>query len=193
MNIGGRVRELREDLGMSQAELARRVGAARNTVVMIENGSRVPSMALLEKLARELRTEPAELLKEPIRPLAEALPDMVTRSASGLESVRARARRNDPEGNRLYEALKMAQATALKNLQAAKDKKEPPEDMEDLVWQNRLFGRLWAVVWYERNFEYINASPLRGPEAPQYPDTTALGLDDAWAMVVGKLVPTGAR
>lgn len=50
---------------MPAAELARRTGVARNTIVMIEAGSRTPSMALLERIARELRTEPSELLKEP--------------------------------------------------------------------------------------------------------------------------------
>jgi transcriptional regulator with XRE-family HTH domain len=71
MNIGARVREAREDLGMSQAELARRAGVARNHIVMIEHGGRTPSVGLLEKIAHELRTEPAELLREPA-PLAEA-------------------------------------------------------------------------------------------------------------------------
>jgi len=71
MNIGARVREAREDLGMSQAELARRAGVARNYIVMIEHGGRTPSVGLLEKIAHELRTEPAELLREPV-PLADA-------------------------------------------------------------------------------------------------------------------------
>lgn len=65
MNIGRKMREIREDLGMSQAELARRAGVARNTVVLIEAGKRRPSVGLLEKLARQLRTEPAELVREP--------------------------------------------------------------------------------------------------------------------------------
>ena len=56
---------------MSQAELARRAGVARNYIVMIEHGGRTPSVGLLEKIAHELRTEPAELLREPV-PLAEA-------------------------------------------------------------------------------------------------------------------------
>jgi transcriptional regulator with XRE-family HTH domain len=84
MNIGARVREAREDLGMSQAELARRAGVARNHIVMIEHGGRTPSVGLLEKIAHELRTEPAELLREPV-PLDEASevagPKVVTGSA----------------------------------------------------------------------------------------------------------------
>jgi putative transcriptional regulator len=78
MDIGQRVREIRKDLGMSAAELARRTGVARNTIVMIEAGRRTPSLGLVEKIARELRTEPADLFKEPewrlhlLEPLAPA-------------------------------------------------------------------------------------------------------------------------
>jgi transcriptional regulator with XRE-family HTH domain len=66
MNIGQRIREVREDLGMQAAVLARRVGVAPNTIYRIEVGDRTPSVALLEKIARELRTEPADLFKEPV-------------------------------------------------------------------------------------------------------------------------------
>jgi transcriptional regulator with XRE-family HTH domain len=71
MNIGQRVKEAREDLGMQATVLARRVGVAPNTIYRIETGDRTPSVALLEKIARELRTEPANLFKEPV-PLDEA-------------------------------------------------------------------------------------------------------------------------
>jgi transcriptional regulator with XRE-family HTH domain len=66
MNVGRRIREVREELGMPVTVLARRSGVAPGTVYRIESGDRTPSMSLLERLARELRTEPAELLKEPV-------------------------------------------------------------------------------------------------------------------------------
>src|SRR5215203_1443854 len=71
MDIGRRVREVREDLGMQRTVLARRVGVAENTIYRIETGKRTPSVEVLEKIARELRTEPAEFLREPV-PLHEA-------------------------------------------------------------------------------------------------------------------------
>jgi len=74
MDIGRRVREVREELGMQRTVLARRVGVAENTIYRIETGKRTPSVEVLEKIARELRTEPAEFLREPV-PLAEAPPD----------------------------------------------------------------------------------------------------------------------
>jgi transcriptional regulator with XRE-family HTH domain len=65
MNIGQRVREAREALGMQRTVLARRVGVAENTIYRIETAKRTPSVELLEKIARVLRTEPAEFLREP--------------------------------------------------------------------------------------------------------------------------------
>ena len=54
-----RVRELREALGLTQAELAERAGVRRATVNRIEN-ARVTAIDLevLEKLASALRVEP---------------------------------------------------------------------------------------------------------------------------------------
>src|SRR5215217_1365185 len=71
MNVGQRIREAREDLGMPQTVLARRVGVNRNTIGRYESGEHEPSFAMLESIARELRTEPAEFLREPV-PLGEA-------------------------------------------------------------------------------------------------------------------------
>jgi transcriptional regulator with XRE-family HTH domain len=71
MDVGQRIREAREDLGMPQTVLARRVGVNRNTIWRYESGEHEPSFAMLQKIARELRTEPAEFLREPV-PLAEA-------------------------------------------------------------------------------------------------------------------------
>jgi putative transcriptional regulator len=68
MNIGQRVREVREAYGMPQAELARRVGVAKNTIWSLEAGRHTPSVPLLEKIAKELRTEPGELLSDPKAP-----------------------------------------------------------------------------------------------------------------------------
>jgi transcriptional regulator with XRE-family HTH domain len=65
MDVGRRVREVREDLGMQRTVLARRVGVAENTIYRIETGKRAPSVELLEKIAHELRTEPADLFRDP--------------------------------------------------------------------------------------------------------------------------------
>jgi transcriptional regulator with XRE-family HTH domain len=90
MNIGQRVREAREDLGMQRTVLARRVGVAENTIYRIETAKRMPSVELLEKIARELRTEPAEFLREPV-PVAEG-PEGLGRAE--VEGLIARIQRN---------------------------------------------------------------------------------------------------
>jgi transcriptional regulator with XRE-family HTH domain len=64
MDIGKRIREAREELGMPRSVLARRVEAAPNHLYMIESGERMPSIGLLERIAHTLRVTPSDLLKE---------------------------------------------------------------------------------------------------------------------------------
>ncbi|OGU23668.1 MAG: hypothetical protein A2580_13340 [Hydrogenophilales bacterium RIFOXYD1_FULL_62_11] len=49
--IGRRIRDSRKDAGLTQAELAERVGLSRATVVRIENGDVVESWTLVAVLA----------------------------------------------------------------------------------------------------------------------------------------------
>ena len=56
-----RVREAREAQGLTQAELADRVGVSRKTINTVENAVFVPSTVIALKLARALE-EPVELL-----------------------------------------------------------------------------------------------------------------------------------
>src|SRR5829696_337791 len=94
MDVGRRIREAREDLGMPAAVLARRIGVAPNTVWRYESGEREPSMAMLAKIARELRTEPAELLWEPVAELLREpalLEDTTIALYTDVEAVAKRA------------------------------------------------------------------------------------------------------
>lgn len=50
--VFNRVRELREALGMTQAELAQRVDASRQTIIAIEAEKYAPSLELAFRLAR---------------------------------------------------------------------------------------------------------------------------------------------
>lgn len=58
-------RRRRRLLELSQAEVAERVGVARRTVVMWEQGAMEPSVERLVAWARALGLEPAELLAAP--------------------------------------------------------------------------------------------------------------------------------
>jgi transcriptional regulator with XRE-family HTH domain len=72
MDIGARIRELREERRLTQEDLARRSEVARNTISRFETGARVPSIDMLEKLAPALGVGPSELLtKAPLSPAEE--------------------------------------------------------------------------------------------------------------------------
>mgnify|MGYP000335993653 CR=1 FL=1 len=57
--IRSRLREFRARYGMTQEDLARRVGVTRQTIIAIENGKYLPSLRLAFKLAKvfEVRIE----------------------------------------------------------------------------------------------------------------------------------------
>jgi len=54
MVIGDRLRELRENLNLSQGGIEKRTGLLRCYISRVEHGHTVPSFATLEKLARAL-------------------------------------------------------------------------------------------------------------------------------------------
>ena len=51
-SLGNRLREMREERGWTQAELAARIGVSRKTINTIENRVFVPSTLIALKLAR---------------------------------------------------------------------------------------------------------------------------------------------
>lgn len=64
MDIGYRVRELREERGLTVRVLSDRTDLAENSISRIERGERVPSSITVEKLARGLGVEPGELFDQ---------------------------------------------------------------------------------------------------------------------------------
>ena len=54
MNIGDRLRTLREEKEFTQGEVEKRTGVLRTYVSRVENGHAVPSVETLEKFARAL-------------------------------------------------------------------------------------------------------------------------------------------
>lgn len=55
--LGRQVRELRVQQGLSQTELARRAGMTQPAVARFEAGGTVPTLPVLERLARSLGAE----------------------------------------------------------------------------------------------------------------------------------------
>jgi transcriptional regulator with XRE-family HTH domain len=192
MEIGNRVRELRQVRGLTQRELGRRAGLSHGAVSHLELGIRMPAAATVEKIARALGVEPGELYRGPV-PLAEApesgFPDVLGMSEDELEELRERARDDDAA----FAALRDAQAAALENLRVARDADQPAEDIADVEARDRILRKLWKVVLFERIRPTVNADTRRKPEAPIYEDTTSLSLDDAYDVWRNARVPVGVR
>jgi transcriptional regulator with XRE-family HTH domain len=75
MNIGYRLRSIREEKEMSQGDIEKRTGLLRCYISRVENGHTVPAVETLEKLARALELPLYQLMydgDQPPRALAEA-------------------------------------------------------------------------------------------------------------------------
>jgi putative transcriptional regulator len=59
--LGNRLKDLRAGAGLTQAELADRVGVSRKTINTVENGVFTPSTTLALKLARALKVSVEKL------------------------------------------------------------------------------------------------------------------------------------
>lgn len=66
MNLGCRLRELRQDRGLTQQALGEAVGVTRQSIISIEQGRYAPSVRLALQLARvlEVRVEDVFWLEE---------------------------------------------------------------------------------------------------------------------------------
>lgn len=58
---GERVRSRRKELGITQAELAQRVGVSRQTIITLETGDYAPSVYLALRVARTLASTVEDL------------------------------------------------------------------------------------------------------------------------------------
>jgi len=88
--MGTRIRTLRLDAGLVQAQLARMSGLSRASITNIEAGTQAPPPYRLALIAQALRCEPAELLPS----MAEIIgddPAMPQHLAEALASVTSAA------------------------------------------------------------------------------------------------------
>jgi putative transcriptional regulator len=61
--LANRIKEKRSEVGLTQAELAEKVGVTRKTVNTVENGVFIPSALLALKLAEALSVPVEELFR----------------------------------------------------------------------------------------------------------------------------------
>lgn len=62
MRIGRRLRARREAQGLTQAQLAERVGITDNYLSAVERGVKLPTLVTLEAFAKALNVQPSDLL-----------------------------------------------------------------------------------------------------------------------------------
>jgi transcriptional regulator with XRE-family HTH domain len=78
MNVGKRIRTLREAKGVSLADIEKRSGLLRSYVSRVEGGYTAPSQTTLEKLAKALEVEPRQLLSEEPKSPKKFGPTLIT-------------------------------------------------------------------------------------------------------------------
>lgn len=70
MEIGKRIEEIREQVGLSQSGLARAVGISQSAVSQIEAGERNPSFDMLRQIAKALNVSVPHLVGADVEGLA---------------------------------------------------------------------------------------------------------------------------
>jgi transcriptional regulator with XRE-family HTH domain len=89
MNIGKRLRIMREAKGLSQGDIERRSGLLRSYISRVEGGYTEPSLATLDKFAKALGIEPYQLLfQSEGRPQPPKIPSQPSLSKSALKLVK---------------------------------------------------------------------------------------------------------
>lgn len=74
MSIGERIKAVRDELNMTQAEFAEKLGTARNTIANYEIGRREPMEATIKSICREFNVN-YDWLKEGIGETFDAVPE----------------------------------------------------------------------------------------------------------------------
>ncbi|MBN2527753.1 MAG: helix-turn-helix transcriptional regulator [Deltaproteobacteria bacterium] len=97
-NIGGRVAQFRETAGLTQDNLAEKVGVTIETISRLERGVSIPSIARLDTIANALGVELTDLLSttEGKSKKAQALDalkrELTRRTTSDIEFIHKLAR-----------------------------------------------------------------------------------------------------
>lgn len=87
--LAERVRTLREHRGLSQQDLADRIGSTQSAISRLEAGGAEPSLTTLERIGRALN---AELVVEFADSIAEPRPSMTTRTSRTARLLRPQGR-----------------------------------------------------------------------------------------------------
>ncbi|MBC8529751.1 helix-turn-helix domain-containing protein [Christensenellaceae bacterium NSJ-44] len=152
--IGRFIAQRRAALGLTQAELAERLDITDKAVSKWERGKSIPDVALLSRLAAELRTSVVEILSGESRHVARS---------SNLDECRA----PDEDGRTIHEAAGQGETLVLE-----------PVDAGDLLVSPYLFG---SNLEHTRSCLYsgLSAQMLRNRKFVGKP-TAGMGCAMAW-------------
>ena len=92
MTFGQKVKALRKNLGITQEQLADRVGRGKSYICNIEKGTRTTTLENLPALAEALEVPISELMGEdidPSNPFLEYLPYLAQADEKSIDIVRA--------------------------------------------------------------------------------------------------------
>ncbi len=90
MDVGKRLRQLREIKGLSQGDIERRSGLLRSYISRVEGGYTAPSLITLEKFAKALEIEPYQLFFQGEgKPSAPKVPEQVNLGKSVKRLIKA--------------------------------------------------------------------------------------------------------
>lgn len=98
VDIGSKIKELRNDQKMTQTEFAERLGVTKSAVSSYENGSRLPSYPILLKMARIFKVSTDVLLGQEDE-------NTVTINVTGLTKEQIAAVKESVETYRMYNAV----------------------------------------------------------------------------------------
>jgi transcriptional regulator with XRE-family HTH domain len=107
MNIGKRIRELREAKGLTQTQLQHRSGMIRNDISRIENGHRVPTLESITRIANALEVPLYQIFLDPTE----------AHSDSGCSLRNAKIREAAKFDEKLREALSKMDASQRRQLE----------------------------------------------------------------------------
>jgi transcriptional regulator with XRE-family HTH domain len=114
MDLGHRVRDLRNARHLSQVELATQASIARNTLNRIENGHLMPTAPVIEHLAEALNVAPGALFEDPV-PLDEALSEVGPEKQLPEEAGEERHPDDEVTQRRIYTGLAEQRALLLES------------------------------------------------------------------------------
>jgi transcriptional regulator with XRE-family HTH domain len=101
MSIGQRIRQIREEKGISQGDIEKATGMLRGYISRVEHGHTIPSLETLERFAGALDVPMYQFFRDWERESAEDLSaEMQDEETGGLLSLLKKCVRSMPETNR---------------------------------------------------------------------------------------------